>query len=187
MFAEFQPDDDLAEENSEHDELIDQLLKQLTKYEKTIDGLKSQISSKKDKIKKLETIQREHKNILLAKENELKTLNKKLKELTNTVCALKTKSNIPSAKLNSKNIELTKQYDDLLKQMDDLKMKLTAKSNELDRCQKAAGQKNKIIKELKETKYKLKCNLPEHKDYAETIKSCKSPFVAALTQFDNII
>jgi len=111
----------------------------------------------------------------------LKILRTKLKEnaniigdLTNSVTALKTKSGNPSAKLNAKNIELTKQNDELVKQVEDLKIKLTAKSSELDRCQRAAAQKNKTIKELK--KSKQICNVPEHKSYnaAEAMKMCRA-------------
>lgn len=149
--------------------LTDELFKNITKLEDNISQLNGQITANKDKIKKME---RERKQLLSVKERESKCLQSKLKELNNLVKTLKaeakTKDGSPSAKLNAKNIELTKLNDDLLKQMDDLKDKLTAKANELDRCQRAAAQKNKTIKELKECE--SKCKVPEHKNFAKEMK-----------------
>lgn len=175
VYAQFQ----CEEIRDEREEIVDQLLKAIAKHENTIKDLNTQILTKNEKIKKFEMVQSERKKLLSAKETELKTLRTKLKEntniisdLNNSVSALKAKSGNPSAKLNAKNIELTKQNDDLRKQMEDLKIKLTAKSSELDRCQKAAAQKNKIIKEFH--KDKRICNVPEHKNYVEAMKMCKT-------------
>lgn len=150
--------------------LTDELLTKITQMETTIAHLNGELTAKKNQIKKIEG---QCKQLLSEKEKGSKSLQSKLKENANTISELNNLVNMlktevktqcgqnPSAKLNAKNIELKKTNDDLLQRMGDLKAKLTAKSSELDRCQKAAAQKNKAIKELK--KSELKCNVPEHK------------------------
>lgn len=149
----------LLQQISFRDEFIEELITRLARNEKMIGNLEEQIALKKDHIKKLEVAANDRKKTINTNEQSLRTANAKLKdsaatitELNKTITGLRLRTNVPSAKLNAKNVELGKQVDELEKQIDQLMAKLAVKGEELDRCQKAAAQKNKLIKELREAK-----------------------------------